>query len=327
MTAQARILFIDDEQRVLTSMRAMFRRDYEVHLASSGAEALALMREHDFDVVVSDQRMPEMTGVEVLREARSIAPKSMRILLTGYADLEAIETAINESEVFRYLMKPCPREQLKETIALAVDAVRGMSADARDDAAAALSVGGSEAAAASAPDSAAVTAVDLMVLSEDGELLQDVRHAVEDRWQVHHAASVADAIDLLAERPVGVLITDAAVDEAAVSALTAELKQHVPELVTIVASQRSDAHMLINLINHGQVFRFLLKPVSVGQCRLWLSSAVTRHTELMAHPETVQRYRVPESTASDRQGALFSGVIAGVRRLRSRVLGLGGSPG
>ncbi len=67
MTAQARILFVDDEQRVLTSMRAMFRRDYEVHLASSGAEALALLREQAFDVVVSDQRMPGMTGVELLR--------------------------------------------------------------------------------------------------------------------------------------------------------------------------------------------------------------------------------------------------------------------
>ncbi|TVS10049.1 MAG: response regulator [Gammaproteobacteria bacterium] len=321
MTAQARILFVDDERRVLTSMRAMFRRDYEVHLANSGAEALELMRQHEFDVVVSDQRMPEMTGVEILREARSIAPKSMRILLTGYADLEAIETAINESEVFRYLMKPCPREQLKETVALAVDAVRGMSGAGDEDAAEAAAGGDS-----TAPKSA-VAAVDLMVLSEDGELLQDVRQAVEDRWQVHHAASLADAIRLLAERPVGVLITDAAVDEAAVSALTSELKQHVPELVTIVASQRSDAHMLINLINHGQVFRFLLKPVSVGQCRLWLSSAVSRHAELVTHPEAVQRYKVTGSTAAVREGALLSGVVEGVRRLRSRVLGLGGPAG
>ncbi|MDZ7824784.1 MAG: response regulator [Gammaproteobacteria bacterium] len=108
MSAQARILFVDDEQRVLAAMRAMFRRDYEVHIANSGAEALEILREHAIDVVVSDQRMPEMTGVEVLKEARQIAPSAMRILLTGYADLAAIEDAINDSEVFRYLMKPCP---------------------------------------------------------------------------------------------------------------------------------------------------------------------------------------------------------------------------
>ena len=122
MTAQAKILFVDDEARVLTAMRAMFRRDYEVHLANSGAEALGVLREHDIDVVVSDQRMPEMTGVEMLKEARSIAPRTMRVLLTGYADLAAIEHAINESEVIRYLMKPCPREQLREVVSLAVEA-------------------------------------------------------------------------------------------------------------------------------------------------------------------------------------------------------------
>lgn len=322
MTAQARILFVDDEQRVLTSMRAMFRRDYEVHLASSGAEALALLREQAFDVVVSDQRMPEMTGVELLREARALAPKSMRILLTGYADLAAIEAAINDSEVFRYLMKPCPREQLKETIALAVDAVRGMSSAAADGA----DAPGDD---ASTDDSAAARdagAVDLMVLSSDSVLVDDVRHAVEGQWQVHCAETMEDAIRLLGERPIGVLVTDAAVDEEAVAALTAELKRHVPELVTIVASKRSDAHMLINLINHGQVFRFLLKPVSVGQCRLWLSSAVSRHAELLAHPDAVRRYQV-EAPGTAARPPWLAGMISGVRRLRSRLLGVDGAPG
>ena len=87
------IMFIDDEQRVLKSMRAMFRKDYEVHLANSGAEALELLEQHDIDVVVSDQRMPEMTGVEVLTEIKQRSPKTVRILLTGYADLEAVEVA------------------------------------------------------------------------------------------------------------------------------------------------------------------------------------------------------------------------------------------
>src|SRR5262245_62882510 len=87
------ILFIDDEQRVLTSMRAMFRREYEVLLANSGTEALDLLRDHTVDVIVSDQRMPGMTGVEVLKAVKRLAPNAMRILLTGYADLKAIEAS------------------------------------------------------------------------------------------------------------------------------------------------------------------------------------------------------------------------------------------
>ncbi len=246
----------------------------------------------------------------------------MRILLTGYADLAAIEAAINDSEVFRYLMKPCPREQLKETVALAVDAVRGMSTVAAPESA-------EEIAPVDADEAVVVedaAAVELMVLSGDEELVEDVRHAVEGQWPVHRAESLEDAIRLLGERPIGVLVTDAAVDEDAVSALTSELKRHVPELVTIVASKRSDAHMLINLINHGQVFRFLLKPVSVGQCRLWLSSAVCRHAELLAEPDTKRRYRVDAPETSS-QPAWLAGVISGVRRIRSRLLGVDGAAG
>ena len=109
-------------------MRAMFRRDYDVLLANSGQEALDLLRGHAVDVIVSDQRMPGMTGVEVLKAVKHLAPNAMRILLTGYADLNAIEASINEGEVFRYLTKPCPSDQLKEAIGLAagitVDALR-----------------------------------------------------------------------------------------------------------------------------------------------------------------------------------------------------------
>ena len=85
------LLFVDDERRVLTSMRAMFRREYEVLLANSGDEAIEILASRDVHVVVSDQRMPEMTGVELLATVKAEYPGSMRILLTGYADLDAVE--------------------------------------------------------------------------------------------------------------------------------------------------------------------------------------------------------------------------------------------
>lgn len=360
MGAPARILFVDDEQRVLTAMRAMFRRDYEVHIANSGAEALAILRDHAIDVVVSDQRMPEMTGVEVLREAREIAPEAMRILLTGYADLTAIEDAINESEVFRYLMKPCPREQLKETLALAVDAVRASAVVAaelagpqvterddtgRDDTEPDRIESGTiesgidsgiesrrggtiEPLAGAGRDGAAVVPavidpdapVELLVLSTDDALHAGVVDAVGSHDRVRRARAVDEAITMLAERPAGVLVTDAGIDEQAIEALIGELRVHVPELVTIVASERSDAHMMINLINHGQVFRFLIKPLSVGQCRIWLSSAVNRHRQLLARPDISRRYAtLPQAALAGSDGSLVGNLVAGVRNLRSRL--------
>lgn len=322
MSAQARILFVDDEQRVLTAMRAMFRRDYEVHIANSGAEALEILREHAIDVVVSDQRMPEMTGVEVLKEARQIAPSAMRILLTGYADLAAIENAINDSEVFRYLMKPCPREQLRETLSLAVEAVRagtpaapaaGASPDAAPDAARQTASADGAGVSAEAVDQP----VELMVLSTDDGLHEGVVDAVGSPDRVRRARTVAEAIKMLAERPAGVLVTDAGIDERAIEALIAELKAQVPELVTIAASERSDAHMMINLINHGQVFRFLIKPLSVGQCRIWLSSAASRHLELLQSPDVAARYRAAER--DEGQKSLMGELASGVRSLKSRL--------
>ncbi|NJN52640.1 MAG: response regulator [Gammaproteobacteria bacterium] len=125
------VLFVDDERRVLSSMRAMFRRDYEVLLANSGAEALDLLRDQTVDVIVSDQRMPGMTGVEVLKQVKALAPASMRILLTGYADLKAIEASINEGEVFRYLTKPCPADELKAAVGLAADVARQAQVEAQ----------------------------------------------------------------------------------------------------------------------------------------------------------------------------------------------------
>ncbi len=122
MTAKARILFVDDEKRVLNAMRGLFRRDYELFLANSGSDAISIIDDNDIDVIVADQRMPGMTGIEVLAQIKKRSPRTVRILLTGYADPAAIQGSINEGEVFRFLSKPCPPNLLRETLGLAVDA-------------------------------------------------------------------------------------------------------------------------------------------------------------------------------------------------------------
>ena len=127
-----RLLFVDDEQRVLNSMRIMFRREYDLYIANGGADALKIIDENDIDVIVADHRMPEMTGVEVLTQVRQKSPRTVRILLTGYADLDAVEGSINDGEVFRFLTKPCPPQQLKETVSLAARLARETSVAGED---------------------------------------------------------------------------------------------------------------------------------------------------------------------------------------------------
>jgi len=285
------IMFIDDEQRVLKSMRAMFRRDYEVLLANSGAEALQLLETHDVEVVVSDQRMPEMTGVEVLAEIKQRSPETIRILLTGYADLAAVEASINEAEVFKYLMKPCPAEEVRGAVQAALElrggavAVEPLGADdivyVEDDESPPDNVtpinAKSKAAIAvrAKPVASPSNAVDILVFSEDATLFEGIV-AASPNHRVHQAKNQTQVLGMVQNHPIGVLVTDVGVDEKGVAQLSQAVREVTPEIVIILASERSDANLLIQLINSGQVFRFLLKPLQTGQCKIWLASAMRR---------------------------------------------------
>jgi DNA-binding NtrC family response regulator len=100
------ILLVDDEPEILFSLRGLLRQEFNLHAAQSGAEALEVLQQHPIDVIMTDQRMPHMTGVELLRRARGECPQAIRIVFTGYADIKSVVDAINEGQVYRYLTKP-----------------------------------------------------------------------------------------------------------------------------------------------------------------------------------------------------------------------------
>lgn len=110
------ILFVDDEEQNLVTFKATFRRDYTIYTANSALEGLEVMREHNINLVITDQRMPEMTGVEFLETILPEYPDTIRILLTGYSDIDAVIDAINTGRVFRYITKPWDERELRMTI-------------------------------------------------------------------------------------------------------------------------------------------------------------------------------------------------------------------
>jgi len=110
------ILYIDDEEDNLTVFQSTYRRDYDIHMATSGAEGLEIMRKHDMHLVISDQRMPEMTGIEFLEKIIPDYPHCIRMILTGFSDVEAIIQAINKGRVYRYITKPWDKKDMKVTI-------------------------------------------------------------------------------------------------------------------------------------------------------------------------------------------------------------------
>ena len=107
-----KILCVDDEPHVLEGLQRSLFEHYDVTTATSGAQGLELLAQDAFEVIVSDMRMPEMSGAQFLKAARASYPNVTRILLTGHADLESAMSAINEAHIFRFLLKPCDTEVL-----------------------------------------------------------------------------------------------------------------------------------------------------------------------------------------------------------------------
>ncbi len=121
---------MDDEPEVLDGLKANLRRHYDVHTAKSGAIGLATLRDKGpFAVVLSDMRMPAMQGTSFLNRVREAAPETVRILLTGQADLNAAIDAVNEGQVFRFLTKPCPPPQLFRALQDAIRQHRLLTAE------------------------------------------------------------------------------------------------------------------------------------------------------------------------------------------------------
>jgi len=117
-----KVLFVDDEQKILDSFMLNLKRRYDIHLALGPEEALArIASDGPFQVVVSDYKMPGMNGVELLSKVMTVSPKTVRIMLTGHADMDVSIAAVNSGQVFRFLTKPCSMENLTGAIDAALE--------------------------------------------------------------------------------------------------------------------------------------------------------------------------------------------------------------
>ncbi len=112
-----RVLFVDDEPNVLDAIQRTLRKQVELRTATSGADALRLLKEEGpFALVISDMRMPSMSGAQFLAKVREISPDTVRMILSGQADLPATIAAVNEGHIYRFLSKPCPLDQLMAAV-------------------------------------------------------------------------------------------------------------------------------------------------------------------------------------------------------------------
>ncbi len=288
---EARVLFVDDDERILNALRAIFRNRHQVFTARSAAHALELVRRFGMHVVVADQRMPQTTGVELLREVKAISPGTVRMLLTGYSDLAAIVGAVNEGEIFRYLRKPWDNLELQADVADAV----AIALEARQ---------AGEAEAATRRDAAAV-----LVIERAPELSVGLQHLLGATVSVLHAPSRIEATQLLAAREIGVIVAPLAADDQGLAAFLAGLRAQHPEMLSIVVTDAPDSERVIELINEAHIYRFLTRPLDASDLRTQVEAALRWHAMLG------RSARTPRGDAGDPLSS-STGAAAIVERIR-----------
>jgi response regulator RpfG family c-di-GMP phosphodiesterase len=287
------LLLVDDEERILRSLRMMLGGEYRIRVTTSGHEALELLRQEQFHVLVSDQRMPAMMGVDLLRQAKEISPNTMRLLLTGYSDMEAIIGSINDGEVFRYINKPWDAQELRQTI--------------RNAAEIALSLEKVISLSHNRPVSAGDT---ILLLDDNQDSALVLREVVEElfpgQYRIEWAADVESALALLAKLKVAVVVSEVRLGGEDVTHFLSNLKHHRPDVVTVVLTSFQDNGLLARLINQGQVHRFLLKPARKPLVKRALQSASERHSELNNIPTLARRHTVQVATPRQGQESLVA---------------------
>jgi DNA-binding NtrC family response regulator len=120
-TVRHPILLVDDEPEILYSLKGLLRREFEVHTAGGGAEAIQALERQPIHVIMTDQRMPEMTGVQLLSRVEGTHPQAIRLVFTGYADIKAVIDAINQGHIYRYITKPWDPDELRAVLHQACD--------------------------------------------------------------------------------------------------------------------------------------------------------------------------------------------------------------
>lgn len=285
---KGRILCVDDEPNILRSLSWLLQREFDVFTASGGEEGLALVAANDFDVVISDQRMPGMMGSEFLREVSKLSPRSMRIMLTGYSDLQAMLRSVNDSEVFRFISKPWKIDELPAVVAEAAAIARHHPPPvvATDEGA----VQPSEAAGES-----------ILLIDDEATLAEHLRQELGAALSVIHAQNIGEAVGAFADHDIGIVLSDTRVADVDTTAMLRMLKQQHPGIVTVVYTAGTDAGEVVSLINQGQIFRFIPKPVKPAVLALAVTAAGRKRQQLRSNPELAGRHAVVEVDTDAKQ--------------------------
>ena len=297
---KTQILLLHSEQSTLEKLSSGFDDSYTVHCATSGSEALNTLVDTPINVIVTEQDLPGMSGLDALREAKKRSPDTIGILLAGNDD-DGLEALVSDREVFQIVRGSVTADSISELVENATQQMRLMTlANSANDAAADVDEPAEHIVMETSENGSTIISdgtgripildpskvsavgshsVDLLVLTRDNDFLSTIKDSSRGTHTVHYASTLAQADDLIRKHKIGVAVVDAAMVGKKIEQLTVHLRKGSQRLVSIVAGRRDDGEMMMDLINRSKVYRFLLKPVSPGRARLAVEASVKHHLE------------------------------------------------
>ena len=279
------VVIVDHDLEALRKLVEPLRNEFEFYLTISGNDALTMVARNTIGLIIAGQTLFSGSGIEVLIQARSRAPRTTRVLLANAVERKAVEGVLERAEVFQVLKRPCTAEQLREVLQAASWSAR-MRPEAGGSVEHVVLETGEHRSLTASTSGAPVT-----VLTSDSGLFEAIRTAVHEHHDVHLATRESEAIELAAAGQCAVLVTDQALTQSALERATHAIRAREPALVTVAAGSREQGNALMGLLGNGQIHRFLLKPVAPGLARLAIDSAARQHSSLKSHPRAESGHR------------------------------------
>jgi response regulator RpfG family c-di-GMP phosphodiesterase len=301
-------LFVDDEPMILEGLSQLFDMTYDVYTACSGQEAIDYARQTpDLAIVVSDQRMPGLKGIDVLRAIKEISPDTIRILLTGFADADAILDSVNVGEVFRYVRKPWNPDELTALLSLAAATyldrkkIKAKAQPKIPEPAPSLSALPSLQNLA-LPELQKQQTIEenfldrlakfsehsverafhsesgkpkILVVDDEQGVLTALSQLLSDSYEVFTARSADEAMELLRKDSfMTLLLTDQRMPKKTGTDFLIESREMAPLVPKILITAYTDVEDIIRLINEGQIYRYIQKPWDPEKLRATIHEAI-----------------------------------------------------
>lgn len=294
------VLIVDDEPMILESVSDLLEFDYVVHKTNDPKEALKILSDLSLPIkiVMSDQRMPGMFGHELLRQAKAIRPHAVRLLLTGYSDLEAVMYSVNVGEIFRYINKPWKSDKLLNVFRLAtqlhdqMSELVGSTQPLHDAHPATPNHTGSNATSATAAtqekpeNKPAEKAGTVLFVGYTDWILNQIPKTVHQKFNVLNAVNIDDGFKMLLEHRVSVIVSEINLQNCDGVDFLKAIKHQYPDIVTIILTDVVDAQVAIRAINELNVFKYLTMPLEMADFEKVLEKAAQTNVNYRVAPNT-----------------------------------------